>query len=188
MEEINIIKESVETMILNGGVFTPLFSSLLIIIEAFCPVLPLVVFVSINVLVLGNVFGFIISYILTVLGSYLAFLCSRKFLKAPLDNKLEKTHKYISKLTLVKLALILSLPYTPGSIVNFVVGIGNLNKKDYLISLIIGKFFVVFFWILIGTNIYESITNYKILLLIGLMLIIAYIVSKTIEKNIEKRK
>ena len=51
---------------------------LLVFLESMIPILPLSVFVAINIFTYGNVIGFIVSYLGTVTGSICAYyLCNR---------------------------------------------------------------------------------------------------------------
>ena len=59
----------------------------------------------------------------------------------------------------------------------------NMDTKKYLISIIIGKIFLVYFWGFIGTSLIESISNPKILIEIGIMMLIAFILSKIVNKK-----
>lgn len=182
------LTEQLENVVLNMGVYAPFLSILLIIAESFLPFLPLVVFISSNLILLGWLFGFIVSYIAAIMGSYLAFLFTRKFLSNLFSKKLKRSHDYINKLNFVQLTLLLSLPFAPSSIINFMAGIGVIKKQNYFISLCISKFFIVLWWGMIGVSIYENLfTSLNKIIIVLLIMIIVYFVSKKIEKIIEKR-
>ena len=92
---IILLEDKMEEIITNAvDVITNIMSHfgfmsgvLLIILESMIPVLPLGVFVALNVITFGKVAGFIISWISTIIGCMLAFLISRK-----LSNKIEKKY------------------------------------------------------------------------------------------------
>lgn len=164
----------------------------LIILESMIPVLPLGVFIALNVITFGEVVGFFISWISTIIGCMIAFSLSRK-----LGNKIFKKDKKtknrelinkaknkIGNMSLSNLVLILAVPFTPAFAVNIGAGLSNINPKKYLLALIIGKIPIVYFWGFIGKSLLESITDpYTIAQIIG-MLVIAYLVSKLVNKFI----
>ena len=55
----------------SSDIYGPLLACLLIMLESIIPVLPLFVFITIVFIAYGYVIGFIVSYILTCLGSSL---------------------------------------------------------------------------------------------------------------------
>lgn len=187
MEEIIWLKDNLDLILNSAGFLAPILASLLILLESFLPILPVFLFISINILVLGNFFGFLLSYICSVIASYLAFILVRRKFSNYFSNKLKRTHKYVNKLNFISLTVLLSLPYVPSSVINFIVGIGKLNEKKYLCSLLISKFFVVLFWGYIGTSFYDSVRDKRILLTLIVMLIVVYLISKLVEKIIERR-
>ena len=60
---------------------------LLIILESMIPILPLAVFIALNIMTFGSFFGFLISWIATVIGCMIAFTLCRK-----LRDKFEKKY------------------------------------------------------------------------------------------------
>ncbi|MFI3261017.1 MAG: VTT domain-containing protein [bacterium] len=188
MEEMVLVKDGIEEFLNNWGILSPIISSILILLESFIPILPLFLFVSINIVVLGNVGGFLLSYIMSIISSYLAFLFFRRKVSIIFKDKLKKTHEQINKLNFIKTTLILSMPYTPGSMVNFALGLGKMENKEYLLCLIISKFFVILFWGYVGTSLFESLNDPSIILILIITLIMVYFICKFIEKNIEREK
>ena len=71
MELVNQIIEKSTQLVASGGL---LFGFLMVLSEAFLPILPLGVFVSLNINAFGFLIGVVISWIATCLGSYIAFL------------------------------------------------------------------------------------------------------------------
>lgn len=187
MEELVLIINDLDEIVLNMGIFSIILSILLIIVESFIPILPLFLFISFNMIKLGNIMGFIFSYIASIIGSYLAFLFVRLKISKYLENKFANIHKQINKLSFINLTMILSLPYAPSSVINFAVGIGNIEKKKYLISLIIAKFFVVLFWGFMGVSLIDGIKDIRIIITLSLILIVVYLICKKVEKIIERR-
>src|SRR5574344_2178260 len=98
-------------MTLNGmGTFAPILACFLILIESIIPILPLFVFITINFIYFGHFWGFIISWIFTILGCLLSFFLVRKFTQKIMSKlinkypKIQKIAKYIESLTLTQLS------------------------------------------------------------------------------------
>ena len=192
MNLINYLIEHSTEFISNGGL---LVGFLLVFIECFIPMLPLSLFVALNVNAFGFIMGCFISWLATTIGSILCYTISSK-----IDNKLQK--KFINKKTLNKimskidkfqkipfpgLVILITLPFTPSFFVNVLSGISGMSKRKYIASLLIGKVFCIVFWGYIGKSLIESLTDLKSLTYIGISLLIAYILSKIVNKkmNIE---
>lgn len=176
MDELIFIGISLKDMLLNLGYIAPILSCLFIMLESFIPILPLFIFVTVNFMILGNFFGFLVSYIFSVLGSYLVF----KLFK----NQKINTKVNLKNMSLTKLTLILSLPYTPSSLVNATAGLLDVDNKNYLIALMISKLFIILFWGFIGSNLCVNMNNINILFSLLCIMSISFIISKIFEKYI----
>ncbi len=180
-----------ETVLTNLGIWGALISCLLIVVESILPVLPLCVFVTLLFYTFGNVAGFFISWICTCIGCYLSFILFRSKVKGWFEQKLvngkvkgqiEKIRTYIDSISLSGLAVLVAIPFTPAFAVNIAAGLSNMPKKKFIIGILIGKVFMVYFWGYIGTTLLESITHPTYLLRICLLLLLAYIISKVANK------
>ena len=186
-----LVNKSTELIVLGG----PIIGFLLVLLEAFLPMLPLGVFVSLNINAFGFLPGVLISWVANILGSYTAYLFFYyistkflyKFLKNKTINKIDKQIHKFNNISFTNIVLILTLPFTPSCFVNLLAGISNMSKEKYLFSLIIGKAFMITFWGYIGKSFIESMTDIKAIIFIFIILIIAYIISKIVSKkmNIE---
>ena len=192
MELLRELIEKSTQLVASGGL---LLGFLMVLIEAFIPILPLGVFVSLNINAFGFFIGIVISWIATCLGSYIAFfffnLLENKLLyKLKKNKKIKKLDKKIHEFNKIKfssIVLILTLPFTPSCLINLLAGISNMSKEKYLCAILIGKAFMITFWGYIGKSFIESMTDPKAIIFIGLILLIAYIISKIVSKkmNIE---
>ncbi len=191
VEILNTLKEWLDNLLANSGIFAPLLACLFIVLEAVFPFLPLFLFISINFLAFGNTLGFIISWILTIVGSYLVYILIKKgfynkFSKYVKDKqKLTKTKDYINNIKLTQLTVIIAIPFTPSFLINIAAALSDIPTKKYLISLIIGKISTVFFWGFIGKSLIDSLTDIKTIIIILLMIIVVYIISLIINKYLK---
>ena len=182
---ITDLVSSVTNVMGNLGIFSGI---LLIILESMIPILPLAVFIALNIITFGNLIGFIISWLSTILGCMLMFFICRKlknwFDKKYKDNEtVKKLRKKFNDISYSSLVLIMAIPFTPAFLVNIAAGLTNMNIKKYLYALLIGKIFLIIFWGFIGTSLINSFKNPMNLLYITIMLIICYIISKLVSKR-----
>ena len=192
MDIINSIIDYSTNFISTGGIF---FGFFLVFIECFIPALPLSVFVALNVNAFGFFTGIIISWIATSIGSILCYLLfsliesklTTKFLNKKLVKKIKNGIDKFQNISLSRLVLIITLPFTPSFLVNILCGITGVSKEKFITALLIGKIFVIIFWGYIGMSFIESITDIKSLIYIVVALLISYLVSKIVSKkmNIE---
>lgn len=191
MEILKDLDELLSTIFNNLGAFAPVLACLLILVESILPVLPLAVFVTINFYYLGTIQGFILSWALTCVGCYISFaLCRTKF-KKHFDNMLDKKEhkklkqmmKALNNLKMEQIACIVAIPFTPAFLVNIAAGLSNMDKKKFIISIAIGKLFMVYFWGFIGTSLIDSLKDPIILIKIVVALLLAFIISKIINRK-----
>lgn len=184
---INSAVDVITNIMSRFGIVSGVF---LIILESMVPILPLGVFIALNIMTFGEVIGFIVSWLSTVTGCMLAFYICRylkdkyekKYRK---DKKVKKLKKAIDNISLSNLVLIISLPFTPAFAVNIASGLSNIDPKRYLIALLIGKLPMVFFWGFIGKSFLESISDPYTIAQIIVLLIVSYLVSKVVNNFIK---
>ncbi len=174
------------------GIFGPILGCFLILVESIMPVLPLAVFITLNFYAFGHLFGFILSYVLTVIGCNIAFILSEKILKNRMDYLVKKYDKnkivgWIDKFSNIKfnhLVLLMAFPFTPAFLVNYISGATQMEHKKFFLASIIGKPFMVYFWGYIGVTLIESLKHPILLLKIGIIMVVAYIISAIVNKKI----
>ena len=180
----NLIMDTIDSM----GVYGPILGSLFIVLESIIPPLPLFVFITINFIAFGNAIGFIISWICTIIGCLISYFLVKKFLRNFVVKKIKnidlltKCMNYIENLSLTKITVILSIPFTPAFMMNIAAGLVNMNFKKFFIAILISKIFLVYFWGFVGTSLVESFQNPTSLITVVIMMIVAYVVSFVIKK------
>ena len=188
----NFIETNIDVLndfVQNSNIFIALIIGMsLIILESIIPMLPLAVFIAINMLVFGNIIGFILSWISTIIGCTLSFYIFRtlknkawKYISK--KEKLVDLMKKIDKISFSSLVIILAFPFTPAFSINIGAGLSNISYKKYLLALLISKISIVYFWGFIGTTLVESITDIGVLLKIAVIILIAFILSKIVTKK-----
>lgn len=179
----------IDSIIASLGVYGPILGCVLIILESIIPILPLCVFITMNFIAFGNIVGFIVSWFFTLIGCNLSFFLCRKFIKKFFDKKIRKYPKidkfmnFMEHVTFSQLSLIVAIPFTPAFLVNMAAGISKMEYKKYFWSMFLGKIFMVYFWGYVGVTFIECLKNPIYFVKIGVMLIIAYIISKIINRK-----
>ena len=184
----NTLYDTIMNIINSLGVYGPLFASFLIICESIIPPLPLFVFITINFLAFGVFWGFVISWICTVIGCILSYLLVRKclsnFVLIKIKDKtlLEKWVNYLKKMSLTQITVILSIPFTPAFMVNIAAGLVKMDIKKYIIALLISKVFLVYFWGFVGTSLVDSFHNPVSIVTVIVIILVSFIISNIIKK------
>lgn len=180
----------IDTTLQGLGIWGPIVGCFFILIESMVPILPLFVFITLNFLAFGNVLGFIISWIFTCIGCSISFFLFRKKVQTWLFKRLkkegvisERTIDMITNLKFEQLATIIAIPFTPAFLINIAAGLSKMSYKKYLGALLIGKVFLVYFWGFIGVTLIESIKNPIYLIRVGILLLLAYIISRIISRK-----
>ena len=188
-EFLKHIDEFINSFLLSIGIYGPLLGCFCILIESIVPILPLFVFITINFLVFGPILGFLISWIFTVLGCLFSFYLFRKkfqnwFLKKTKNSKkIKKIIALVNKIKIEQLTSIIAVPFTPAFLINIAAGLSKMPFKNFFVSLLIGKIFLVFFWGFVGTSLLQSLTNPYALIKVFLLVVSAFVVSKLICKK-----
>lgn len=172
------------------GIWGPIVGCFLITIESMLPILPLFVFITLNFLAFGNILGFIISWFFTCVGCSLSFFLFRSKFQTWWYKKLKgkgllsvDTMNKITSLKFEQLTTIIAIPFTPAFLINIACGLSKMTYKKYITALMIGKAFLVYFWGFIGVSLVESFKHPIYLIKVVVIMLIAYVISKIINKK-----
>ncbi len=178
-------------LIQDGGI---LLGFILIVLESFIPVLPLAVFVALNINAFGFFVGISVSWCATCVGCFLSYLLfyylSEKIynlLSKKTKDKVDRGLEKFGNISLQGIVLLITLPFTPAFLINILAGISHVKHNKFLAAILIGKVFMVVFWGYIGKSFIESMTDIKAIIYIVFALGAAYIISKIVSRkmNIE---
>lgn len=186
-------EENIQALAAHYRTLGPLIGVLLPFLEALLPFLPLVVIVVANVSSYGLIFGFFLSWIGTVLGSYVVFLIVRRFGRHPKLKRLiekenvQKLIKFVDMRGLSPLFILLCFPFTPSVLVNIVAGLSNIKKKYYLFVLLAGKFVMILSISVLGYDLASYFTNPIKLVFVAVAIFLLWLISKAVEKRLNNR-
>lgn len=191
------MKEIIDTFVTNStDILTgigPIAGVFLIIIESMIPVLPLAVFITLNMVSFGSFFGFLISWLATIVGCMLSFTLFRhffsdklyRFIKRKEQDKFASIMKAISNISFSNLVILIAIPFSPAFLINIAAGLSKIKTEKFFLAIIIAKMVMVYFWGYIGTSLLESLTDITILFKIAILLVIAFVMSKIVEKKLK---
>jgi len=190
---LTTINELVDNIINYVQLYGPGFGFLMIVLESIFPFLPLCVFIAFNVEAFGSLFGFLISWCATIVGCILSYLFFRFLVGKKIDKyinknkkKKEKLNKIIQKIRYMKfstLVVVMALPFSPAFLINIACGVVNVNYKKFVLSLLISKVVIIYFWGFIGTSILDSFVCLENLISVCILLLLAFLISKLVMRK-----
>ena len=191
--ELLTTEQGIETLFQRFGDLGFIVGFLLVFAEAFLPILPLVFIVILNINSYGVIVGFLVSYAACVAGSYLVFLTVRSLFRKPAHKyiekheKLERMLKFIDERGFTFLFILLSLPFTPSSVVNVITALSNIRRHVYLYILLASKFIMILSMTLVGYDITSFFDSPLKMILSLVFLVLLYLLSKWYQKYLERK-
>lgn len=191
--DLLMTEQGIETLFRKFEDLGFIIGFLLVFIESFLPFLPLVVIVILNINSYGVIIGFLVSYTASVAGSYLVFLSVRSLFRKPAQKYIEKHEKlnrmlkFIDERGFTFLFILLSLPFTPSSVVNVITALSNVRRHVYLYILLASKFIMILSMTLVGYDITSFFDSPVKLILSLVFLAVLYLLSKWYQKYLERK-
>ena len=172
---MNYIEDLIKYLSDNLLMLGPFVGMLICLVESLVPILPLALFIALNIKTFGIVVGFTISYV----GSILTYFLSKKLTNEFIESKLE----IVKKINFTNFTMLASLPFTPAFLFNIISGITKMKFKKYLTMIFISKFCIVVFWGFVGYSFTALLRDAKMLALLLVFLLAVYILCKSLEKK-----
>lgn len=189
IQEIGTV-EFWENLFHSFRILGPLAPILLAMIESILPFLPLVAIVTLNVAAHGMLLGFLYSWIGAAAGSTIVFLFFRRIVKpyalrfTGKHPKVEKAREWVNdRIKWQALFLIMIMPFTPSSFVNFAIGMSEFDEKLYLKVMVSAKIIMLILLSLFGQSLVKALKNPWFLLLALIFVLALYLISKYINKK-----
>ncbi|TDM03772.1 TVP38/TMEM64 family protein [Macrococcus carouselicus] len=164
-----------------------LLGFLLPFIEAFLPVLPIIVFAVVNVNAFGLLLGFLLTWSGAVIGAYAVFLLVRRYGQSRFVARLNR-HPYVEKLMwrinengAFPLFVLLCFPFTPSSLINIVGALSNIRQHRYLMAVMAGKAVMLMLLSYIGADLQSFISQPLKSIAVLLVLIALWFLGKKVE-------
>lgn len=162
---------------------------LLPFIEAFIPILPIIVFVIVNVNAYGFIIGTLLAWMGTVAGSYIVFLFFRRLTHTRYMKKIQQRTSvqrlihFIDRKGVLPIFILMCFPFTPSALVNIVASLSHIKAHAYLTVLIASKFVMIGLVGWLGNDITTLLTSPARLITIIIVILIVWFVGRKIEKH-----
>ncbi|MDV2583206.1 TVP38/TMEM64 family protein [Alkalibacillus haloalkaliphilus] len=173
------------------GSFGPLPGILLPFIEAFIPILPIIVFILANSIVYGLVMGFLFSWIGSLAGAILVFILVRKSERFRWVRRI-KYQRHIQKITSFfdrrgfgPLFLLLCFPFSPSALLNVVAAFTKMSIQQVILALALGKAVMIFSVSYVGDSITSFAEDPIRTIIVGIAIGLFWFVGKLIEQRIK---
>ncbi|EEL51802.1 MULTISPECIES: TVP38/TMEM64 family protein [Bacillus cereus group] len=183
--------ENMNQLVESYRAFGPLLGIGLPMVEAIIPALPLIVFVMANAVAFGLWFGFLYSWIGSVLGALIVFSVIRRFGRTRFFSfvnkhpKVRKAMGWIERKGFAPIFILFCFPFTPSALINVVAGLSRISRKQFVLALALGKLVMVFILSYIGSDLTSFIYKpVKTIIVLGVIFILWY-VGKKIEVKLE---
>lgn len=142
--------EEIKDLLERYSQLGPLPGILLPFLEAFLPILPLIVFVVANASAYGMWLGFLYSWIGVCSGSLLVFLLARK-LGTRYEKRIrrrfpqsEKFFGWVERKGFTPIFLLSCFPFSPSVLVNIASGLSKVPLHTFLTAILLGKAVMIF--------------------------------------------
>lgn len=174
------------------GDFGYILGFLLPFIESFIPVLPVFVFVFVNVDTFGLFLGIVISWLGTFLGSFVVFLIIRYFSNTRVMQKVKnrrdvrKFLNFINKQGVTPIFVLLCFPFTPSSLMNVVAGLSQMKVKTFFLVLAASNLIAMALTGILGREMHSILSSPIRVVIVVIILIGLWILSRKLERRFIK--
>ncbi|MGL5330329.1 MAG: TVP38/TMEM64 family protein, partial [Peptostreptococcaceae bacterium] len=164
----------------------------LITIETFAPILPLMAIVLANSVVLGMWLGFFISWLGSSIASILLYYAANKFSKIKIFKKYEKNDRiskikiWIKKQGFSSIFIAYSCPFIPDFLVTISSGFVEIDIKTYALAMLSGKFVMFLFLSYIGDDLVNLFSNPIKIIILLIVISTSWIVGNRVNNKIHE--
>ncbi|MDR3257972.1 MAG: VTT domain-containing protein [Mycoplasmataceae bacterium] len=183
-----------KAVIFKIGDFGILGAIAMALAEALFPSLPLIAIAGINVMNFG-ILGYFLTYIGSTLGTIIVFLVIRHllsnwFLNSKIYQKNKIINKFINwieKAEIAKIFILFCLPFLPTFLLNYACALSKMKVKRFIYLILCSRAVAIIMFSYMGSSLLDIINHPFKGLISVIFLIIIYIVSKIVEKQITKK-
>lgn len=161
---------------------------IMLYLRAIVPVLPLTLYVVLLIHAYGLFPGIIISWLGIVSGTFTVFLICKKFVNTIRMKKLksrksvQRLISFIDRQGLIPLFILLCFPFTPNTLINIIASLSHIKIKYYFLVLVISKLISITILGVMGKEIFTIFTNPLRALILIVLLVVLWFISKKVEK------
>ena len=161
---------------------------IMLYLRAIVPVLPLTLYVVLLIHAYGLFPGIIISWLGIVSGTFTVFLICKKFVNTIRMKKLksrksvQRLISFIDRQGLIPLFVLLCFPFTPNTLINIIASLSHIKIKYYFFVVVISKLISITILGVMGKEIFTIFTNPLRALIMIVLLVVLWFISKKVEK------
>ncbi|MBM0850684.1 TVP38/TMEM64 family protein [Staphylococcus epidermidis] len=162
---------------------------IMLYLRAIVPVLPLTLYVVLLIHAYGLFPGIIISWLGIVSGTFTVFLICKKFVNTIRMKKLksrksvQRLISFIDRQGLIPLFVLLCFLFTPNTLINIIASLSHIKIKYYFFVLVISKLISITILGVMGKEIFTIFTNPLRALIMIVLLVVLWFISKKVEKH-----
>lgn len=176
------------------GAYSFVFGMVAIYVQVMFPIVPFVLVAGANVSVFGLFWGFLINYVMAVLGSYTMFIFARYFGYKRVEKRLSKyaavktLNKRMEENGILYVFLGRVLPLLPSTAVSLGAGISKVSAADYIVGTVIGKLPAVLLESFIGHDLLHFRQYKGRLLLLGALFVLLLAAGAALKNKLSSGK
>lgn len=148
--------EELSDYLRSFGAFSVILGMAIVYVQVILPFAPFVLVAGANVLVFGLFWGFVINYVMAVLGAITAFMFARYFGHERVEQRLSRYstvktfNKRMEEHGLFYVLLGRFIPVIPSTAVSLGAGVSKTRIRDYVLGTVLGKFPIIMLESFIG--------------------------------------
>ena len=186
----HLIRSGQIDSIVNENIIFILSVTLLIMsIQNIFTVIPLILVLTVNYTLFGFLYGFLWSWISSIIGAAFMFFGSRYFFQGWVVKKIQP--EWITKIEKNAFIFVFQariMPFVPTSLINILGGVSPIKFKPFLLGTILGNFIYFFILISIPAGILNPNLNDYIVESVILLAIVVYFILKIVFKRKKSQK
>ncbi|GIP32912.1 TVP38/TMEM64 family protein [Paenibacillus sp. J2TS4] len=171
--------EHLSQYLLSFGAWAYVLGIAAVLIQTVVPIIPFVLVAGANILIFGLFWGFVVNYVMSVVGAALSFWFARsigqQWVLGKLNNfpTVEAFNDKLERSGFFYVLIGRLIPIVPSSAINFSAGAMKVKASHFMTATILGKFPIVLLECFIGHDMLHFHQNKgRLLLLVGIFAVL----------------
>ncbi len=165
--------DSVTSVFKDNISYALIVSLFIMIIQNSFTVIPLILVITLNFYSFGFFYGFLWSWLSSVIAAMIIFLAIRFWFQDFVHSKVKNHQDMLDKIENKGMRYVIYgrvFPFFPTSILNIIAGVSNISLRPFTIGTAIGNFFYFFVLALIPYGVFSTNINPLALIIIVLLI------------------
>ncbi|MEF9990645.1 MAG: VTT domain-containing protein [Romboutsia sp.] len=165
---------------------------LIVGLETFIPIIPVLAIVVANAFILGMWLGFLVSWVGSAIASILLYYLANRFSQSNLferyknEQKTQKIIMWIQKQGFNTIFISYSCPFIPDFLITITSGFTSLDIKTFISGMVCGKFVMFLLVSYVGEDIVSFFSNPTKIVVLIVAILLSWIVGQNVNKKIHK--